>query len=153
MLNEMLKIATPAVLKAKQIICYQNKQSQVKVKQKPFDILNKKFKNRLRGLTVSRPEKNSLIFDFCSFPDNTDKTCEHNATSKQQSIAVVHQGINSRDIQMFCSSFMVVCVSGMLVHVLCRCHDCVCSESVSHSLRPAGVCQAHRGGQHQSVCV
>lgn len=57
MLNEMLKIAAPAVLKAKNKLFATRVNKSCKGQAEPFDILNKSLKIDLRGLTVSRTEK------------------------------------------------------------------------------------------------
>lgn len=58
MLNEMPKIAAPAGLKAKQIICHQSKQSHAKAKKNLLTFsMKKSLKIDGRGLTASRADK------------------------------------------------------------------------------------------------
>lgn len=150
----MLKIAAPAVWKAKQIICYRSKQSHAKAKLNLLTSQSKKkpkVKNRFERISCIPAMKDSLIFDFCYLLTIEMTTCSiHNATSKPQYRAVTCQ---HRAFQMFgvkrwfWSTCKALCLFACVFHVcmICLHDDHVCAVSVSQSLGLVGDRQSHQG--------
>lgn len=109
---------------------------------KHFDISNKKFKNRYEKINCILTRKDSLIFDFYYFPDNTDDNIKATILNSCMSTRSTEHRFY---VQVLCLSVCVrvwlCCVGGFCLH-----DDSVCTASVSYGLRLLEDCQSHRGG-------